>query len=132
MNVWMTEPQPVGGAHHHAAEGLGTQLRLSHLPPMQWLGFHGMLWHQLLSQALKSRCQLEGLFLHLSENDLVDCPAVQLLAKIVQATDHIWWLLPKAQLVWVDMLPGLMWHEAHDPIAIDQARQKVNRQLGRV
>lgn len=74
MNIWILGHSLVFLARRHAAVSVGMQLGLSSLPPIQWLGMRGMSWDQLmpvLSEALRSRCQLEVLILHLGENDLV-------------------------------------------------------------
>lgn len=61
---------------------MGTQMELRSLPAISWLGMRGMTWDQVLpaqSEAMRSRCQLEVLVLHLRENDFVSCSEVKLL-----------------------------------------------------
>lgn len=99
--------------------GFGTQLSLDHLPPIQWLAHRGMLWDRLmpaLFKALMMRCQPEVLLLHLAESDLVTCSAFQFLKRLVEVITSIQRLLPRARLVWADMLPRV-WSGTHNPKA---------------
>lgn len=114
---------------------MGTQLELTGLPLIQWMGMRGMTWDQLLpvlAKGLKIRGCPDVLVIHLGDSDWVSCPAIRFLAWMVDDLSSIQTLLPGARLVWADMLPRRVWRDAWDPKAIDLARRKMNKLASRM
>lgn len=68
-----------------------------------------------LAEALRTRRQPEALVIHLGDNGLVHCPAVELITNMGQDSSRIGTPLPKARLIWVNTLPRRVWRGAHNP-----------------
>ncbi|XP_061440306.1 uncharacterized protein LOC133364152 isoform X2 [Rhineura floridana] len=119
-------------ARRAVKSSMGLQLGLSRWATVQWLGRRGMRWEGLLPALFQQglvRTILQVLVIHLSGNDLglVKGKALSVQAcKDMQAIRQHW---PWVRLLWSDLLPRRVWRDVWDPVGIDRARKKVNRQI---
>ncbi|XP_054850226.1 uncharacterized protein LOC129339666 [Eublepharis macularius] len=118
-------------AHQARRTPIGSQLGLSAVATVEWLGRRGLRWPALLPLLFRGR---KGppphiLVLHLGGNDLglVQGKALSLQATVdLREISRRW---PGVLIFWSEMLQRRVWREASDPRAIEGARRKANRAM---
>ncbi|KAG8432104.1 hypothetical protein GDO86_018846 [Hymenochirus boettgeri] len=113
-------------------EGEQLGIPMEHMT-ISWLGKEDLHWvdfHQLLNNSCTDHLDL--LIVHAGGNDLTLTKGLQLTLDIksdlmdIKERKHI-----KA-LAWSNMIPRITWPGAQSPVAIDRARKKLNRALGKL
>ncbi|XP_015268388.1 PREDICTED: dual specificity protein phosphatase 12 isoform X1 [Gekko japonicus] len=110
---------------------IGSQLGLSELASVEWLGRPGLKWPGLIPLLFKERRgpPPHVLLIHLGGNDLGLVKGIALALQAKADLELIRSRWPGVQIVWSAMLPRHVWQGVGDPRCLDRARRKVNREL---
>ncbi|XP_062987668.1 uncharacterized protein LOC134402235 isoform X1 [Elgaria multicarinata webbii] len=115
-----------------ARTSMGSQLGLSRIASVQWLGKRGMKWEHLLNTLFQQRVRSpppQVLLVHLGGNDLGLLKSKALILQVIADFNAIRQRWPETMIIWSCMLPRLNWRAAKDQSAMEKARREVNRQV---
>lgn len=101
---------------------------------MQWLGRRGLQWSGLLHLLFHEFVgpPPKVLVIHLGGNDLGLVKGKALILQAHADFQLIRERWPGTLIVWSAMVPRRVWRGALNPLAIDKARRKANRELQRI
>lgn len=71
------------------------------------------------------------LVLHAGGNDLCSLRVAELLALMRVDLDRFLLFFSEVVIVWSEIIPRLVWHGAHDFMAVERARRTVNSRISR-
>lgn len=72
-----------------------------------------------------------AILLQVGENDLGSYKGLDVIVSLRAVLDFLWDSFPGLTIIWSDLLERRFWRHASDPRAVDKARRKVNKVIGR-
>ena len=136
MLVWIVGHSFVKWAGRHASTAhYGKDLGMARAGvTVTWQGKSGMLWGELRSvlNAMKKRAPCpDVLVIHLGENDMVKEKSLAIVTAMKEDLRDIGRCWSGTYIMWCVWMPRRVWRGARKPAAIDRARKKVNREMGK-
>ena len=118
---------------HALQTGWGRNLGMGSLATLEWKGKRGMLWSDLLQEALpKIRVTPPDIFMvHLAGNDLILRKGKSLILQVIPDFQTLRDMFPSMRLLWSNIIPRLVWQADFKPGWIDRLRRGVNEIIGR-
>ncbi|KAJ7319881.1 hypothetical protein JRQ81_019392 [Phrynocephalus forsythii] len=109
----------------------GLQLGLGAHANLEWRGWRVMLWNGFMELASQDSPAMETdiLLVHLGSNNLTQMPGILLVLKILVGLRFLKDRCSRLTLVWLAIIPRMVWRKDCNPVQVDKARRKVNREV---
>ncbi|XP_062986094.1 uncharacterized protein LOC134401275 [Elgaria multicarinata webbii] len=115
-----------------SSTAVGTQLGLSRIAHVQWMGKRGMRWEHLPSMLFQPRVAFpppQVLLIHLGGNDMGVLTGKALILQAIADFQLIRQRWPGILILWSCIIPRQNWRAGRNPRALDRASQKVNSEI---
>ncbi|KAJ7341298.1 hypothetical protein JRQ81_005231, partial [Phrynocephalus forsythii] len=118
-------------AKYAAWSSRGQHLGLGGAAILEWRGYRGMLWNQVVPTALKLAQERppDILLIHAGGNDLGHRPGKDLIKATIADLQQWYKRFPEVRMLWSTIVPRRAWGAGIDPQTINRARRGVNQEI---